>query len=47
LNLLETDRNTNAARISAASATNEAAQAWATLKIATGAGAAVTGQPSN
>ena len=47
LNLLETDRNTNAARISAASATNEAAQAWATLKIATGAGAAVTGHPSN
>ncbi|MEP2184180.1 efflux transporter outer membrane subunit [Roseibium sp.] len=47
LNLLETDRNTNAARISAASATNEAAQAWATLKIATGAGAAVTGQPNN
>ncbi|KAJ29061.1 efflux transporter outer membrane subunit [Sulfitobacter pontiacus] len=47
LNLLETDRNTNAARISAASATNEAAQAWATLKIETGAGAAVTGPPSN
>ncbi|WP_286758538.1 MULTISPECIES: efflux transporter outer membrane subunit [Sulfitobacter] len=47
LNLLDTDRNTNAARISAASATNEAAQAWATLKIATGAGAAVTGHPSN
>jgi len=47
LNLLETDRNTNASRISAASATNEAAQAWATLKIATGAGAAVTGQPNN
>jgi len=29
LNLLETDRNTNAARISAASATTDAAQAWA------------------
>lgn len=44
LDLLETDRNTNSARISAASAANDAAQAWATLKIATGAGAAATGQ---
>ncbi|WP_163847171.1 efflux transporter outer membrane subunit [Pseudooceanicola aestuarii] len=44
LALLETDRNAASARISAASAVNDAAQAWATLKIATGAGAAVTGQ---
>lgn len=42
LDLLETDRNTAAARIEAASATNDAAQAWAILKIATGAGAAAT-----
>lgn len=47
LDLLETDRNTNAARISAASAVNDAAQAWATLKIATGAGSAATGPRSN
>lgn len=40
LNLLETDRNTASARISAASAVNDSAQAWATLKIAIGAGAA-------
>ncbi|ARE42356.1 RND efflux system, outer membrane lipoprotein CmeC (plasmid) [Rhodovulum sp. P5] len=40
LDLLETDRNTASARISAASAVNDAAKAWATLKIATGAGAA-------
>ncbi|MGG7564828.1 efflux transporter outer membrane subunit [Rhodovulum sp. DZ06] len=39
LDLLDTDRNAAAARISAASAANEAAKAWATLKIATGAGA--------
>ncbi len=44
LYLLETDRNTASARISAASAVNDAAQAWATLKIATGAGAAATAQ---
>ncbi len=43
LDLLDTDRNTASARISAASAVNDAAQAWATLKIATGAGAAVAG----
>jgi multidrug efflux system outer membrane protein len=42
LELLETDRNTATARISAASAVNDAAQAWAVLKIATGAGAAAT-----
>jgi multidrug efflux system outer membrane protein len=42
LDLLETDRNAAAARISAAFAVNDAAQAWAALKIATGAGAAVT-----
>jgi len=42
LDLLDTDRNTLTARISSASATNDAAQAWATLKIATGAGAAAT-----
>ncbi len=47
LDLLETDRNTASARISAASAVNDAAQAWATLKIATGAGAAATGQAIN
>ena len=47
LDLLETDRNTASARISAASAVNDAAQAWATLKIATGAGAAATAQGGN
>lgn len=47
LDLLETDRNTAAARISAASAVNDAAQAWATLKIATGAGAAAAAQGEN
>ena len=47
LDLLETDRNTASARITAASAVNDAAQAWATLKIATGAGAAVTSQGGN
>lgn len=44
LDLLDTDRNTASARIAAASAINDAAQAWATLKIVTGAGAAVAGQ---
>lgn len=44
LDLLETDRNTASAKVSAASAVHDAAQAWATLKIATGAGAAATGQ---
>ena len=44
LDLLETDRNTASARISAASAVNDAAQAWATLKIATGAGSAAAEQ---
>ncbi|QUS36937.1 efflux transporter outer membrane subunit [Falsirhodobacter algicola] len=44
LDLLDTDRSAASARISAASAVNDAAQAWATLKIATGSGAAVTGQ---
>lgn len=39
LDLLETDRNAATARISAASAVNDAAQAWATLKISIGAGA--------
>lgn len=43
LDLLDTDRSAASARISAASAANDAAQAWATLKIATGAGAAVGG----
>jgi outer membrane protein, multidrug efflux system len=47
LNLLETDRNTASARISAASAVNDAAQAWASLKIATGAGAAAATRVSN
>ncbi|WP_372520241.1 TolC family protein [Roseovarius sp.] len=46
LDLLETDRNTNSARITAASAVNDAAQAWAMLKIATGAGSAATGPKS-
>ncbi|MBU2960280.1 efflux transporter outer membrane subunit [Citreicella sp. C3M06] len=45
LDLLDTDRSAASARISAASAVNDAAQAWATLKIATGSGAAVSGQP--
>ena len=40
LDLLDTDRSTATARLSAASAVNDAAQAWASLKIATGAGAA-------
>ncbi len=43
LDLLDTDRNKTAAEISAASAANQAAQEWATLQIATGAGAAVGG----
>ncbi|WP_153768950.1 efflux transporter outer membrane subunit [Labrenzia sp. CE80] len=47
LDLLETDRNTASARITAASAVNDAAQAWATLKLATGAGAAGTETASN
>lgn len=42
LDLLETDRNAATAKISAASAVLDAAQAWATLKIATGAGSAAT-----
>lgn len=42
LDMLDTDRSTAEARISAASAINDAAQAWATLKISTGAGAAAT-----
>lgn len=40
LDLLDTDRSAAAARISAAAAANSAAQAWASLKLATGAGAA-------
>lgn len=40
LDMLDTDRSAATARIEAASAVNDAAQAWATLKIATGAGAA-------
>jgi multidrug efflux system outer membrane protein len=47
LDLLDTDRSTASARISAASAVNDAAQAWAALKIATGAGAAALSQTSN
>ncbi|GMG85583.1 efflux transporter outer membrane subunit [Paralimibaculum aggregatum] len=46
LDLLETDRNTASARISAASAVADAAEAWAVLKIATGAGSAATGAGS-
>ncbi|SIS70426.1 efflux transporter outer membrane subunit [Phaeovulum vinaykumarii] len=41
LDLLETDRSAASARIAAASGVNEAAKAWASLRIATGAGAAV------
>ncbi len=41
LDLLDTDRSTAAARISAASARNGTAQARATLQIATGLGAGV------
>ncbi|MDP5218846.1 efflux transporter outer membrane subunit [Ruegeria sp. 2205SS24-7] len=40
--LLVTDRDTASARLSAASAVNDAAQAWAKLQIAIGAGAAAT-----
>ncbi len=47
LDLLDTDRNANTAKISAASAVNDAAQAWATLKIVTGAGAAVNETEGN
>lgn len=39
LDLLDTDRSTAAARVDAASAQNDVAQAWATLQIARGAGA--------
>ncbi|MBT0955817.1 efflux transporter outer membrane subunit [Alphaproteobacteria bacterium KMM 3653] len=42
LDLLDTDRNAASAKITAASAVNDAAQAWATLKIAIGAGSAAT-----
>ena len=42
LDLLDTDRATATARITAASAVNDSAQAWASLKIATGAGATAT-----
>lgn len=41
LDLLDTDRSKFSAEISAASAANDAAQEWATLQIATGAGAAI------
>lgn len=41
LDLLDTDRSAASAKISAASAENEAAKEWATLQIATGAGAAI------
>ncbi|MEP3441011.1 MAG: efflux transporter outer membrane subunit [Sulfitobacter sp.] len=47
LDLLDTDREANTAKISAASAVNDAAQSWATLKIVIGAGAAVTGVTTN
>lgn len=42
LELLDTDRQTAAARISAASAINDMSKAWATLQIALGAGQKVT-----
>jgi multidrug efflux system outer membrane protein len=41
LDLLDTDRLTEAARVSAASAVNDSAQAWATLQLSIGAGAAL------
>ena len=41
VDLLDADRQRAAARLSAASARNDAAKEWATLQIATGAGAAV------
>lgn len=47
LDLLDTDREANTAKISAASAVNDAAQSWATLKIVIGAGAGVTGATTN
>lgn len=43
LDLLDTDRSTASARISAASARNDAAKEWATLQIALGAGANLGG----
>jgi multidrug efflux system outer membrane protein len=42
LELLDTDRSTASARISAASSINDLAKAWATLQIAVGAGQKVT-----
>lgn len=45
VDLLDADRQHAAARLQAASARNDAAKAWATLQIATGAGAAVAGIP--
>ncbi|WP_254655934.1 TolC family protein [Sulfitobacter sp. 20_GPM-1509m] len=45
VDLLDADRQHAAARLQAASARNDAAKAWATLQIATGAGAAVAGTP--
>ena len=47
LDLLDTDRSTASARISAASARNKAAKEWATLQISIGAGAAITGAKAN
>jgi multidrug efflux system outer membrane protein len=44
LDLLDTDRSTASARVSAASAVNDAAQAWASLQLAIGAGAAATNE---
>ncbi|WP_330629325.1 efflux transporter outer membrane subunit [Thioclava sp. FTW29] len=45
LDLLDTDRSEASARISAASAANSAAQEWATLQIAIGAGAGYAESP--
>ncbi|MBT9384328.1 efflux transporter outer membrane subunit [Pseudooceanicola sp. CBS1P-1] len=45
LDLLDTDRSEASARISAASARNQAAQQWATLQIAIGAGAGYAESP--
>ncbi len=45
LDLLDTDRSAAAARVSAASAVNDAAQAWASLQLAIGAGAGAATAP--
>jgi len=46
LDLLDTDRSAASASISAVSAENDVFQAWASLRIALGSGAAAKVQPS-